>query len=115
LSGVLSQYNALSHSEVHPEGKTPLAIEDVTVIAHELQAQAEHMFRKGSFDAALIQRWYPLEGNDSSFQQSVMLWTLAATDRSSRITHRRINGNLERLQEAATIWGLDGLRLLFYP
>ncbi len=115
LSGVLSQYNALSHAEIHPEEKIPLSIEDETVIAHELQGQAEHLFRKGSFDAALIQRWYPLQGNDSSFQQSVMLWTLAATERSSQITHRRINGNSERLQEAATIWGLDGLRLLFYP
>lgn len=112
LSVALSRFGVLSRAEIHPEAQTRLDIESDEVLERTLQSSADHFLRLKTVDAIIIQRWSPLEDRGNSAFPAVTLWTYAATEQASRFTQRQIHGTPERLQEAATLWGLDGLRHL---
>jgi hypothetical protein len=102
----------LTVGEVHPASNPPLSIEDASVIAHELQGQADHLLRKHPGAGVVIERWYPEAEIIPGERARVVFWTLAASEHHQVIEQYSLTGSSSQLSLAATIWSLNTLRRL---
>ncbi|MEY4684655.1 MAG: hypothetical protein RLZ25_1114 [Pseudomonadota bacterium] len=112
LSRTLALEGALAVGEVHPASNPPLSIENATVIAQELQGQADHLLHKHPGHNVIIERWYPEGGSPLGEREKVCLWILAATEHHRLIERYTLIGSREQLSLSATAWSLNTLRRL---
>lgn len=112
LSRCLALEGALAVGEIHPSSTPPLAIEDASVIEHELQSQADHWLRKHPGEGVIIERWYPEPESVPGERDKVTFWTLAAVGQHRLIERHTLTGSKAQLTLAATTWSLNALRRL---